>query len=89
MGLSTAQCKMLLFLRKKEQHFDHLMTFWFGTSVMLFMLLGVLFFMKTLENESVVIINDYKFTDFFGIIIYCMSRHAIPTYRLQRYRCKP
>ena len=84
MGLSTAQCKTLLFARKKEQHFGHLMTFWFGTYVMLFMLLGVLFFMETLENESVVIINAYKFTDFFDIIIYCVSMHAIPTYRVYR-----
>ena len=37
--------------KKKEKHFGRLATFWFGTFAMLLAPLGVLFVMKTLEDE--------------------------------------
>jgi len=37
--------------KKKEKHVGCLATFWFGTFVMLLAPLGVLFVMKTLEDE--------------------------------------
>jgi len=39
-------------LEKKEKHFGHLATFWFGTFAMLFLApLGVFFIMKALKDE--------------------------------------
>jgi len=38
--------------KKKEKHFGHLVTFWFGTFAMLLAPLGVLFVIKTLEDEQ-------------------------------------
>ena len=38
--------------KKKEKHFGGLVTFWFGTFAMLLAPMGVLFVMKTLENEQ-------------------------------------
>ena len=40
-----------------NKHFGRLATFWFGTFTMLFAPLGVLFVMKTLEDEQYVDIN--------------------------------
>ena len=37
--------------KRKEKHFGCLETFWFGTFAMLLAPLGVLFVMKTLEDE--------------------------------------
>ena len=37
--------------KKKEKHFGRLATFWFSAFAMLLAPLGVLFVMKTLENE--------------------------------------
>ena len=37
--------------KKKEKHFGGLVTFWFGTFAMLLAPMGVLFVMKTLEDE--------------------------------------
>ena len=37
--------------KKKEKHFGCLATFWFGSFAMLISTLGVLFVMKTLEDE--------------------------------------
>jgi len=37
--------------KKKEKHFGLLVTYWFGIFAMLFAPLGVLFVMKTLEDE--------------------------------------
>ena len=66
MGWCTAQFKMLLFcvkttmkescnfevaLLEERKHFGRLVTFCFGTFAMLFVLLGVLFIMKTLKDE--------------------------------------
>jgi len=51
--------------------FGHLMTFRFGTFAMLFVPLGVLLVMRTLEDERYTVIKAYKFTvvkRFFGII---------------------
>jgi len=62
---SNTKCKMLPFCAKavvkescnfeleeeKEDNFGCLVTFGFSTFMMLFVPLGVLYFMKTLENE--------------------------------------
>ena len=37
--------------KKKEKHFGRLATFWFGTFAMFLAPLGMLFVMKTLEDE--------------------------------------
>jgi len=37
--------------KKKEKHFGHLATFWFGALRCFLAPLGVFFVMKTLENE--------------------------------------
>jgi len=49
--------------------------FWFGTFAMLFVPLGMLFVMKTLEDDRYIVINAYKYKEFesiFCIIMYCV-----------------
>ena len=43
-------------LKKKEYNFGCLATFWFGTFVMLFAPMGVLFVIKALEDERYIVI---------------------------------
>ena len=63
--------------KKKEKHFGHLATFWFGT----FVSVGVLFVLKTLEDEQYVVIKAYKFTILRDFLYYhTMDICAIPTY---------
>ena len=63
--------------RKKEKHFGHLVTFWFGTFAMLFRATGHVFCHENTQNEQYVVIKAFKFTvfesfkDFF--CIYCIS----------------
>jgi len=44
---------------EEETDIGHLVPFWFVTFVMLFMPLGVLLVMKTLEDDCYVVIKDY------------------------------
>jgi len=46
--------------KKKEKHFGRLVTFWFSTLAMLLAPLGVLFVMKTHEDERYCVITAYK-----------------------------
>ena len=72
--------------------FGCLATFWFGTFAMLwyfcdpfFVPLGVLFIMKTPEDEQSIVIKANKplpllrFGEIFCIIIYCMSALSLHT----------
>ena len=49
--IEVARLKQKKMEKKKEKHFGHLATFWFSTFAMLFSATGVLFIMKTLEDE--------------------------------------
>jgi len=72
--------------KKERKHFGHLVTFWFGTFTMLFVPLGVLFTMKTLEDERYIVINACTFPILFlrfCNIIHCMSALSLhKVYRL-------
>ena len=85
------QCKMLLFSVKEEEEED-ILAIWQLSGLVLswcfFIPLGVLFIMKTLEDEEYVIIKAYRFTvfeillDFLYYHILCVR--TIPTYRVYR-----
>ena len=63
--------------RKKEKHFGHLVTFWFGTFAMLFRATGHVFCHENTQNEQYVVIKAFKFT-----ILKVFHLLHFPTYRV-------
>ena len=63
---------------KKEEHFGHLATFYFGTFAMLFHANVVLLVTKALEDEWHVVIKACKFTIF--VRLFCIVIFVCPRY---------
>ena len=68
--------------KKKEEHFGHLVTSWFGTSAKLFRV-TIALVMKELKDEWNIVRNAYKLRDFLYYHILCV--HVIPTQRVYRH----